>query len=137
MLKIIGKQFENGSEETSLEFMTEGKLYERGQALYLVYDETELSGMPGCQTRLKLSGNKVKLSRSGDEMPLDTEIEFEKGLHYQGLYETPFGPIEMEVLTNDVKNNICEDGTGSVDIDYHISLKGLSDARNRLNIEIM
>lgn len=137
MLKIVGKQFENGNEETNLEFVTEGKLYERGQAIYLVYEETELSGMPGCQTRLKLSGNKVKLSRSGEEMPLDTEIEFEKGAHYKGLYDTPFGAIEMEVLTNDVKNNIRNDGTGSLDIDYHISLKGLTDARSKLNIEIM
>lgn len=137
MLKIVGKQFENGNEETSLEFVTEGKLYERGQALYLVYDETELSGMPGCQTRLKLLGNKVKMSRTGKEIPLDTEIEFEKGVRYKGYYDTPFGAIEMEVLTNDVKNNLSAEGKGSINIDYHISLKGLTDARNQLNIEVM
>ena len=137
MLKIVGKQFENGQEETSLEFVTEGKLYKKDEALYLEYDESELSGMPGCQTRLKFVGNTVKLSRSGEDLPLDTEIEFEKGVRYKGLYETPFGALEMEVLTNDVKNDITPEGTGSANIDYHISLKGLTDVRNQLSIEIM
>ena len=54
MMRIIGTQFGEDREEEQMEFITEGKLYEKGEAMYLLYDETEISGMPGCKTRLKL-----------------------------------------------------------------------------------
>ena len=43
----------------------------------------------------------------------------------------------MEVLTNDVASTISEEGTGQVDIDYEVSLKGLLEGRNRMNITLM
>ena len=47
MMKIIGTQITADLEEDQLEFITEGKLYEKGDALYLIYDESEISAMPG------------------------------------------------------------------------------------------
>lgn len=125
------------TEEDQIEFVTEGKIYERNQALYLVYDESEVSGMPGCKTSLKLKGDTVRMKRFGESVILDTVIEFEKGRRYEGFYDTPFGAIEMEVLTNDLVNNMSPEGKGSIDIDYHISLKGLSEGRSKLNIQII
>ena len=34
----------------------EAKLYEKGEAMYLIYEETELSGIPGCKTRVEYIG---------------------------------------------------------------------------------
>ena len=47
MLKIIGKQVTSESEEEQLEFVTEGKYYVKGDSVYLLYDESEFSGMEG------------------------------------------------------------------------------------------
>ena len=124
-------------EEVQLEFVTEGKIYQKDESLYLVYEESEFSGMPGCSTKLEFTGDQIKMSRHGLGVGLDTEIEFRKGKRYTGYYDTPFGAIEMEVLTNDIENNLSLEGKGSVNIDYHISLKGLTEGRNRLNIEVM
>lgn len=139
MLKIIGKQlFGLSEEEEQLEFMTEGKFYEKDDSIYLVYDESEFSGMEGCKTSLKITGDKIQMRRYGESVPLDTEIQFEKGKRFIGYYDTPFGAVEMEVLTNDVVNNINKaDVKGTLNIDYHISLRGLSEGRNRLDIEII
>lgn len=137
MMKIIGTQVTADLEEDQLEFITEGKLYEKGDALYLIYDESEISGMPGCRTRLKLKNGTIKMKRVGENVGIDTEIEFEKGKRYTGYYDTPFGAIEMEVLTNHVENSVTAEGKGMLDIDYHISLKGLAEGRNKLNIELM
>ena len=63
MMRIIGTQVNANAEEEQLELITEGKLYEKGEAMYLIYDETELSGMPGCKTRLKLKDGTVKMRR--------------------------------------------------------------------------
>lgn len=138
MLKIVGKQITSDStDEEQIEFITEGKMYERNEALYLVYEESEVSGMPGCKTSLKLKGDTIRMKRFSDKVGLDTVIEFQKGCRYEGYYDTPFGAIEMEVLTNNLVNNITQDGKGTIDIDYHVSLKGLSEGRSSLNIEVM
>ena len=139
MLKIVGKQLYGFSEEEEqMEFVTEGKYQEEGDAIVLSYDESELSGINGCTTSLKITGDKILMKRFGVSMPLDTEIQFEKGKRFTGFYDTPFGAVEMEVLTNNVVNNINRaDATGTVNIDYHISLRGLSEGRSRLDIEII
>lgn len=138
MLKIIGKQITSEQEENVLEFMTEGKFYEKGDSLYLLYKESEVSGMEGCTTSLKITGDCVKMRRYGDVLPLDTVIEFEKGKRFEGYYDTPFGAVEMEVLTNDIVNNLQRElGKGTLNIDYHISLRGLTEGRSKLDIEII
>jgi uncharacterized beta-barrel protein YwiB (DUF1934 family) len=142
MLKIIGNQFPSFADAKdeaaeSMEFITEGRFFKKGASLYLVYDESEVSGMEGCTTSLKITDDKVKMKRYGDDVGMETAIEFEKGKRYNGYYDTPFGSVEMEILTNDVKNKLFDTGEGYVDIDYHVSLKGLSEIRNKLNIEII
>lgn len=138
MLKIIGKQITSEQEENVLEFMTEGKFYEKGDSLYLVYKESEFSGMEGCTTSLKITGDRIKMRRYGELVALDTVIEFEKGKRFKGYYDTAYGAVEMEVLTNDVVNHLQgELGKGSLNIDYHMSLKGLTEGRSKLNIEII
>ena len=136
MIKIKGKQISRENGEDEMEFVTEGKLYRRNGTLYLIYDETELSGIPGCQTRLRLRDGEIQMKRFGEGAGSGTEILFEKGKRYTGFYDTPFGAIEIEVLTNKVDSNLSEEG-GNIDIDYDISLKGLAEGRNVLNITLM
>lgn len=137
LLKIIGTQITIDLEEDRMEFITEGKLFKEDEALCLTYEESEFSGMPGCKTKLKLEKDTIKMQRTGDGIGLDTEIEFEKGKRYKGYYDTPYGAVEMEVLTNSLKSDMTVEGIGSIDIDYNISLKGLVEGRNKLNIQLM
>ncbi|MEA4922339.1 MAG: DUF1934 domain-containing protein [Eubacteriaceae bacterium] len=136
-LKIKGSYIYESAEEDQVELITDGKLYKRGKIIYLTYDESEMSGMEGCKTRLTLEGQSVRMTRKGSAVDIDTEIHFEKGKRFTGYYDTPYGAVEMEVLTNDLTNNVTSEGSGSVSIDYNVSLKGLSEGRSRLNIEIL
>jgi len=138
LLKIVGKQVTMDSEEAQLEFVTEGKYYVKGNSVYLLYDESEFSGMAGCTTSLKITDNHIRMKRYGESIGLDTEIVFEKGKRFKGYYDTPYGSVEMEVLTNDIINKIEKtEGRGSLNIDYNISLRGLSEGRSILDIEII
>ncbi len=137
MVKITANQINEKGESDVMEFITEAKLYTRGDAVYLIYEETELSGIPGCRTRLKCRSNEVQMKRFGEGAGIGNEIRFERGKRYCGLYDTPFGAIELEVLTNKLENNLTEEGGGNLDIDYSISLKGLMEGRNQLNITLM
>ena len=137
MVRIKGQQVTEETSDSIMEFVTEAKLYEKGEAMYLIYEESELSGIPGCKTRLKFKGGQVQMKRIGEDGSIGHEIRFEKGKRYSGFYETPFGAIEMEVLTNKLENSLSPNGEGQVDIDYSISIKGLLEGRNKLNITLM
>lgn len=139
-LRITGKQIFGEMEqdqEEQVEFITEGKLYTRGNTMVLTYEESELSGMPGCTTQMSVTGDMVRMTRKGDGLAEGTEILFQKGKRYSGTFDTPYGPVKMEVLTTHVDNKLTEDQTGHLAIDYDISLAGLSEGRNRLELEII
>lgn len=137
-LKIIGMPMGEGASDGNIEFVTEGNMYKKGKALYLVYDEGELEGLENCKIRLKVADDAIHMKRMGESIAVDTGIIFKKGKRFTGFYNTPYGPVEMEVLTNDIKNNLTFENAGSLNIDYNISLKGLiAEARNRLDIHVM
>jgi len=139
ILRIIGSQMHGGDpSEDGMEFITEGRFIRRGDAIYLVYEESELSGIEGCTTSLKITPDKVRMKRYGEEIGYENSIEFEKGKKWGGYYDTPFGPMPMEVLTNAIDNRLDPEGDGgSVDIDCSVCLKGLAEIRNILKFEIM
>ena len=141
VLRILGNQLTPGGSSDSgdegMEFITEGRFYSKGSSIYLIYDESELSGVEGCTTSLKITGNNVKMRRFGDDCGFDNTIEFEKGKRFGGWYDTPFGSIEMEVLTDDVRNSLMPGGEGALEVDYHVSLKGVTESRSRLRIQII
>lgn len=137
MLKIIGKQFSGDEAEEQMEFVTEGKLYEKNGATYLIYEESEFSGFPGCKTSLKLTGDTIRLKRIGDGTEYGMEIEFKEGQRFSSKYDTPYGPIGMEVLTDSVTNDLSPEGYGKIGVKYQVSLGGMAEGRNELNIEVI
>lgn len=135
-LKITGKQCYDNHEEDQMEFVTDGKLYIRGDAVYVVYDESDVSGLAGCKTTLKVSGDSLKMRRIGGA-GLQTELYFEKGKRISSTYETPYGRMGMEVLTQRVDNHLDKEAcTGNIDIEYQVSLEGMAEGKNRLTIDI-
>ncbi len=135
-LKITGKQVSADNDEDQMEFITEGKLYERNGATYLIYEESEFSGMPGCKTSLKLTEESIRMKRVGKGAVFGAEFVFEKGKRFKSNYRTPYGEFAMEVLTNNVINNLSPEGIGDIHIDYHVSLSGMTEGRNYLSIEV-
>lgn len=135
-LKIKGKQFFKDREEEQMEFVTEGKLYFRNGAAYVVYDESGISGMPTGKTTLKVKDETVKMRRIGGEV--NAELYFEKGKRFNSTYETPYGVMGVEVLTNTVETEIDpEEGNGKISINYDVSLEGLAEGKNQLTIDIL
>ena len=52
----------NTKQDEVIELITEGKFYKKSDAYYLVYDESEISGMQGTTTTLKIKDNQVVLA---------------------------------------------------------------------------
>ena len=141
MLKITGKTLsalpknpdDPDNENNTIEFMTPGKITSRGGITRISYDETELSGMEGCKTQITITGEKLKMQRVGKAIPMGTVMEFEKGKRYEGLYQTPYGNVNMEILTN----NIDIDANSKISINYSLALQGIVESNNQLEIEVI
>lgn len=135
-IKITGKNSIDDQEDV-IEFVTDAKIYDKGESLYIIYDESELCGMPGYKTSLKISGQSVKMARYGPNKVKATEMQFENGKRYSNHYATEFGVFDLEILTKNMSNTITQEGEGKLELDYHISLNGLGEARNFLKLEII
>ena len=133
-LKIIGTQTLENDEKDTIEIMTRGKFYKKGDNQYLVYDESELSGMEGSTTTLKIQDNKIEMKRFG---AYRSNLIFEKGKKHISMYKTAYGNMEMEVTTNYVEVNINDKGKGTIDADYKLFIAGMAESKNKLHIEIL
>jgi len=134
ILKIKGTQTPSGAEEDIIELITEGKIYDKDNAKYLVYEESELSGMEGCTTSLKIAGDKIEMRRFGRAT---SQLVFEKGKRHVTNYSTPYGNFRMEILTKKLEYSLNQDEKGTISLEYRMSLQGLSEGTNKLDIEIM
>lgn len=136
-LKITGKQIYENHEEDQMEFVTEGQLYQKNGAVYVIYDESELSGMEGCKTTLKFTGDTLKMKRIG-KAGVGTEMYFEENKRFTSTYSTPYGPMDIEILTRSVLNQFdMETLSGRVAVCYDVSLQGMAEGKNKLEINVM
>lgn len=138
-IKIIGTHIHDNIEEEQLELVTEAEMFERNGILYLMYEESEFSGMEGSKTRLRIDKDQMKMSRISKTTGQDgvTEMNFQVGKRFEDTYPTPIGVVEMEMLTNSYVNTMTYEETGYLEVDYTISLKGLSEGRSKLHIEFI
>lgn len=136
-IKIVGKHIHDNVDEEQMELITEAQMYERNGILYLIYSESEFTGMEGIKTRLSLKEDSLKLSRIDKDVSVGSEMRFEKGKRFEDRYQTPMGPVAVEILTNKFENSMTTEGEGKLSVDYSISLKGLTEGRSRLDIEFM
>jgi len=90
--------------------------------------------MEGCTTTLKISDDKIVMKRYGNAT---SELIFEKGKRYISTYSTPFGNFKIEILTKEIECSIDENIKGNISLSYNISLQGLAEGTNKLDIEIM
>ncbi|MGB3367686.1 MAG: DUF1934 domain-containing protein, partial [Acidaminobacteraceae bacterium] len=72
----------------NVEVTTIGKVYMKDGVIFVFYDESELSGMQGTKTMLKIKKDLVHLSRSGNNV---SKLTFEPGRSHESNYGTPYG----------------------------------------------
>ncbi|EOD01679.1 DUF1934 domain-containing protein [Caldisalinibacter kiritimatiensis] len=132
-LKIVGKQINEDGEENVIELVTEGKFYKKNDSIYLVYDESEISGMDGSTTTLKIQDDKVMMKRFGSN---NSKLIFEKGKKHKTGYQTPYGILDLEVITNKLNVDIVDGGKGSLSLSYRLNISNTMETKNELDIDI-
>lgn len=131
IISIKGRQVnENGPDE--MELVTEGRMICNDKGVLVSYQETELTGLQGTTTMLRINGPVVTLLREGT---VNSQMVFEEGRRHLSMYETPYGSMSVGINTRRVKNTICENG-GDLEIDYAIEIDNLMVGRNFFSMNV-
>lgn len=134
IISIKGKQLyaEGGPDE--MELVTAGTLKRDDRGGYTIsYQESELTGLEGTTTVLRVDGRRVTLLREGN---INSQMVFEEGRKHLSMYETPYGSLSIGVQTRRMRSTLSEAG-GDLEIDYAIEVDNLVAGQNlfRMNVK--
>lgn len=122
IIVVRGTQSCENEDLGSLELVTEGKYYKKDDAYYITYKESEVTGMEGTTTTLKVADGIVTLMRCGS---VNSHFVFERGQKHFSYYDTSYGTFTIGVLANDVSINVDDNG-GEIRVDYEIEIDNKS-----------
>lgn len=132
IISVKGSQTLNDDDINSLELVTEGKYYKKGNAYYITYKESEVTGMDGTTTTLKLADGVVTLMRFGS---VNSQFIFEKGQKHISYYDTTYGAFTIGVFTNDININVNDSG-GEIQVDYQLEIDNNKSGDNDFHMLI-
>lgn len=132
LVKVIGTQKLEDGEKNEIELVTQGKFYNKAGSYYLIYDESEISGLENSTTSLKINNDEISMKRFGDN---NSKMEFKKNYKYNTLYSTMYGNLDMEVSTQKIHVDI-KDGKGSINLKYKLIISNTTESLNTLDITI-
>lgn len=130
IITVISKQTD--SDDSAIEVVTPGQYYKEEDSYFAIYDETEISGMEGTKTTLKVSPNSFLLTRVGTT---NAEMKFKKDSKDITMYDTPYGMLELKLETNDLKIDLDDNG-GEVLINYNLGIAGQKPQNTILKVNI-
>ena len=126
-------------ENDSLQTVQQGKYRLVSDKHIIKYDEfieeTEGSSSAVITNLLKIDTNSstVTLTKKGAS---SSNMVFQEGLHHKSPYKTPFGTMQMSLLTNKLS---IEESEATIDITIHYSLEmnysHISDCTININVK--
>lgn len=133
IISVKGTQAYENQEVNELELVTEGKYYKKGDTYYVTYKESEVTGMVGTTTTLKVSDDGiVTLLRFGQ---VNTQFVFEKGQKHMCYYDTSNGAFTIGIFTNSVHVDVDDSG-GEIMVDYEIEIDNNKSGENDFHMFI-
>ena len=124
--------FSSGEDTDVIDFITDGIYsYEDGTGM-LRYVESSVTGLEGTTTTVYLNPEAVVVDREGS---LTSRMVFSEGHVDRSLYETAFGSMEMNLVTNRMDVRFGPGG-GTAEIDYEISCGGRRIGKNKFSISV-
>ena len=119
-------------EKNAVEVITPGKFIVKESSYEIIYEESEISGMKGTTTNLKIEEDRFVLERVGTTC---TTMEFKIGEMGLSLYNTPYGMLHLHIDTKILDINIDENG-GFIYAKYLLSAEGQPPITTEIKVKI-
>ncbi len=131
-ISITSTQRFEGCDVDKVDLVTAAKLYQRRGKYYIVYDESELTGMEGSRTTVRLGAGEAAVVRTGS---CPSELLFAENERHVGLYQTPFGAMTISTHTTRLHNTVGSNG-GQLVIDYTLEVDHSLVGENHLEMVV-
>ena len=133
MITVRSRQSQpDGSDEDSLELVTEGKYYHDDEKTVISYEESEITGFDGCTTTFSVYPDRIIMNREGNG---SGDMIFDRERRHQYYYETPVGSMMLGVVTLSSKIQLHNSG-GSIEVHYLLDLDNIVFSRNSFVIDV-
>ena len=132
LLTIEGRQYYDGQTPDVIELTTEGTMEFRNGGWDISYEESEMTGMAGVTTTLRVESDTVKLIRSG---AVRWEMVFQKGVNHQSLYQMDVGAMMLTVCARQIDVHFTDRG-GIVDLVYDIEIENCAAGMVEYHLDI-
>jgi uncharacterized beta-barrel protein YwiB (DUF1934 family) len=129
---VISVTSVQGEDKEPVSVVTPGDFYIKDETYYARYKETEISGMSGTITTLKIKKDELVLIRKGTT---NAKMEFSEDLKSVSMYDTPYGTLQIKTDTKYIKIDVDENG-GDVVIKYNMDISGQKVPMTTLEINI-
>lgn len=132
IISVKGTQTYGNDDMNVLELVTEGKYYKKGKTYYITYKESEVTGMDGTTTTLKVADGIVTLMRFGS---VNSQFIFQQGQKHVSYYDTSYGAFTIGVFANEVCINVDDSG-GEIRVDYQLEIDNNKSGENDFHMFI-
>ncbi len=130
VISVVSKQ--SGNDDEKIEVVTPGVFYEKDGKYYIAYEETEISGMQGTKTTIKVEEDQFTLIRKGTT---NTRMLFKEKHNDLIMYQTPHGMLQLSINIKKLSIDVDENG-GSVKALYNMGISGEQALSTELTVNI-
>lgn len=134
LLTVKGRHRERGDDWEGIEVMTTGTLYEKNNALYLVYDEImgdEETAVSHNRIKIERDPLVVTITKSGAVVSV---MSFSESVREKSSYETPYGSFILEINTEKIQLDEREDYM-LLQLWYHLEMNYEYLSESEISIE--
>ncbi len=132
LITIKGLQNYEDQDEDTIELVTNGTYYKKDEDYYIVYKESEITGLGSTTTTVKIEPNRVTVIRFGDTQ---SHMIFEEGEKHISYYDTGVGALTIGISTRQIRKTISE-YSATLMIDYTMEINNSQVGENAFNISV-
>ncbi len=132
IISVKGTQVAEDREPNIMELVTEGRYYSQDGAYFVTYNESEVTGMSGTTTTLKVVDGVVTLMRSGS---VNSHFVFQRGQKHVSYYDTEYGAFTIGIIANAVDIRMDDTG-GEIRVGYQMEIDNSKTGDNDFHMLI-
>lgn len=125
------QQDENGERDINSTYAA-AEYYERNGSHYIFFQETDPDSSAVVKSTIKFKNNSLELTKKGN---VTTRMVFEPGQEYITDYITPFGSVQMGILTHSVESHFKK-GLPQIRASYTLSSQGQAISESIIIIKL-
>lgn len=136
IVAVRGTQKDISGQEEKIELVTVGRYSRKNDTDYILYEESEISGMEDTTTTLKITTDRVVMLRRGR---VEHKQEFIAGQKTESIYHTPYGALGVGIMTQNLVATAYQADTNEQQvayIRYELEIEGQWQSTNTLSITV-